>query len=196
MSQTAFPDDLDANMSTHKMPKSRRGLSSVVLRDLVVRSDGGLSIIGEKAFTVSKGSNGPVFIHFHEILVFNTNPNGSLAWYNLIPKRQVDDSDAMSSYQMIVNRNHLHFMFNDHVENIHANPSGAHHLVDFQADRPHYTRLVSIDGAGNMRGEALRDGKDTSLSLIPSLSAQTNRHEAFIYARGRDHLQFGRLTFL
>ncbi|MEO0470368.1 MAG: hypothetical protein AAF206_12150 [Bacteroidota bacterium] len=197
--QTAFSGEFIRKMIGERRERNGRGLAEYELRDIVVRSDGGLSLIGERFFIREYCySVGGVWFehtdyHYLDIILVNVNPDGSVAWYENIPKRQVSGSQLYSSYQMAIGRDKLFFLFNDHIKNKSSGRARPRKARNFARNEKGHLGLVSVDANGNLTKASLGNLKELGVALVPSLSTQYDHDEVLVYGRRRRKYRYGSL---
>ncbi|MEO0472753.1 MAG: hypothetical protein AAF206_24270 [Bacteroidota bacterium] len=160
-----------------------------VLKDVVVRGDGGITLIGEK---LTLGGTWTFKSTAWDIVVVNMDADGNLAWYRKIPKAQIADSHY-NSFQLVIGRDKLHFLFNDHKSNLK--------LRSFRPDDPQRFRnpleghlaLVSIDADGNVSNQSLMKLRKVGLTIAPAAGIQLSANEIWIYGRHNRKYRYGRL---
>ena len=198
---TPFSDSFLRKMIGDRQTDKGRGLSDYYLDRLIVRGDGGMVLVGEEFYTVtrtttnSQGLTSSYTMYYYlDILVVNVGPDGEVEWYKNIPKRQIGRTSEFSSYRMMIEGGKLHFLFNDHEDNIASNHKGK--LRNFTGSKRGRLGMVTLDAAGNMTSNALVKSKEVGVYMMPGLSIQYSNKNMLIYAEKRKKYRFGRLTFL
>ena len=113
--------------------KQKTFLSEIRVKDLIVRRDGGVLIVGEKfkrldsrlapatqATTTSFSNNLNPFAadyFFDDIFIVAHHPDGDMHWTNFFYKRQYSKNDqgVFSSYFVMKTPSQLRFLFNDEI---------------------------------------------------------------------------------
>jgi hypothetical protein len=138
------------------------------LRDLTLRSDGGIVLVAEQFFRQERVMNmsplaGPqmnIYDHYNDIIVANIAPDGTYTWLRRIPKRQQtpDDGGAISSFAQATVQDRFLFFYNDHPDNF----------------RPGNERLSPMEGRDAVLTvtEIRRDGKLNTVPLYVNGDAQ------------------------
>jgi len=116
-----------------KNKKQKKFLSEIRVKDLIVRRDGGVLIVGEKfkrldsrlspatqATTTNFGNNLNPFaadFFFDDIFIVAHHPDGEMHWTNFFYKRQYSKNDQgiFSSYFVMKTPSQLRFLFNDEI---------------------------------------------------------------------------------
>lgn len=107
-----------------------KSLKNSSIRDMVVRRDGGVLLIGEQNHEYQRGSGVVgrtsygridsrmlVDFYFEEVYVFSIHPDGRIHWNTILHKRQFsqDDNGIYSSYFLFKTPGKLRFLFNDEI---------------------------------------------------------------------------------
>lgn len=104
-------------------------MTSLKLKDLVMREDGSIILAGEQDYSITTTStsfsNGVMSTHtstsyyYNDIMVTKINPDGTLGWMKKIPKFQRGGSgQGGMSYKFFTNKTDNYFVFLDNVKNI------------------------------------------------------------------------------
>jgi len=110
--------------------RKNKGLEEISIRDLVVRQDGGIVILGEEnknyyrrmantGRSVYDGFTRSVTdFYYNDIFAISIHPSGSAHWQTIMHKKQYsqDDSGAYSSYFLFKNPRNLRLIFNDEIK--------------------------------------------------------------------------------
>ena len=208
-------DDIVQHMSERKAKRTQAKMDkgknvelyNYELDDLIVRSDGGVVMVGEQFYvrvvtvttTDSKGNTSTrttYYYYYKDIIVVNIEPDGSIAWVQRIPKLQqsVDDGGYYSSYVLTVVDDRLIFVFNDDPRNVNYRSPGKPHL---------YTRgensavlAVELDPQGNQNRYTLVPPRGrTTPTTRPKVCEQANANELVLFAEWKKTRQFARVTF-
>ncbi len=121
-----FVSDLEG-----KEIRQNRGIGEVDVRNVILRRDGGLILIGEENLnsvrTISSFSRFPmdnlaarssVDYYYNDVFVIAINPNGEPHWKDVLYKKQFsqDDSAVFSSYFVVKTARNLRLLFNDEIK--------------------------------------------------------------------------------
>lgn len=108
----------------------RKGLTNYVIRDIVLRQDGGALVIAEMHKEYSRrpnipvrrdatfGRSGWVDYYFEDLLIYSIHPDGSEHWRTVLHKKQYsqDDEGIYSSYFLFKTPEKLRLIFNDEIK--------------------------------------------------------------------------------
>jgi hypothetical protein len=123
-----FVSDLEG-----KDVRQNRGIGEIDVRNIVLRRDGGLILIGEENLnsvrTISTssfnrfpmdnlGARSSVDYYYNDIFVIAIHPNGEPHWKDVLYKKQFsqDDSAVFSSYFLVKTARNLRLIFNDEIK--------------------------------------------------------------------------------
>lgn len=106
-------------------------LDEVEVRDVVLRRDGGIILVGEKSKTFERRFSGSgstysgrdgssryiVDYYIDDIFVISIHPTGETHWKNILHKKQYsqDDDAIYSSYFLVKTPSNIRFLFNDEI---------------------------------------------------------------------------------
>lgn len=108
--------------------KPGRGLLDIHMRDIVLRRDGGLLLVGERYRQIER--RGPsarmmneasfrilIDYYYEEIIAAAINPDGSLHWQSILHKKQYsqDDDAIYSSFFLMKTAGKLRLIYNDEI---------------------------------------------------------------------------------
>lgn len=98
----------------------------VVLREVIQKPDGGMLVVFEDYnFWITTTSDGRGNTHdtyhysYKDIFVLNYDAKGEIIWTAFLPKDQYSENDngTWGGYLLVVDKNRLHFIYNDHKKN-------------------------------------------------------------------------------
>ncbi|MGB3182728.1 MAG: hypothetical protein WBB45_15160 [Cyclobacteriaceae bacterium] len=171
------------------------------LQDLIRRDDGGVVLVGEQYYVrvvTTTGINGVVQTNYHyyynDLMVVSISPQGDIDWARKIPKEQhtVNDGGWYSSFAMTIAGDKLYFLFNDHRDNMDAQPG---RLKSFRNQRNSLVVLGVMDVRGNMTKKPLFMSRDAGVLIRPKVCEQTGDYEMIVFGeRGRNQ-RFAKLRF-
>jgi hypothetical protein len=177
------------------------------LDELIVRSDGGVVMVGEQYYvrvvtvttTDSKGNTTTrtiYYYYYNDIIVVNISPEGNIEWVERIPKLQYSTNDGgyYSSYVLTVVNDRLLFVFNDDPRN--AFYKGVGRPETYRRGENGAVLLVEIDTEGNQERHTLVAPRGRSVAITrPKVCEQVNSNELVIFAEAGKKTQFARVTF-
>lgn len=115
-----------------KRIKENKGIPEIVVKELVLRRDGGLIMIAERNKLLERqmssasrssyiGEDGRGYIvdyHFEDIMMLSLHPDGQTHWKAVLPKRQYsqDDDAIFSSFFLLKTPRALRVLFNDEIK--------------------------------------------------------------------------------
>ncbi|MBK8879713.1 MAG: hypothetical protein IPN74_14610 [Haliscomenobacter sp.] len=126
----AFDDDFVDRLAG-KEQRNNRGLEEIEVRDLVLRNDGGLLIIGEenknyyrrmttanRSMVYDNMSRSVVDYFYEDLFILAFYPDGNLHWNTILHKKQYsqDDEGVFSSYFLFKTPAFLRLIFNDEIK--------------------------------------------------------------------------------
>jgi len=115
-----------------KRIKDNKGIPETVVKDIVLRRDGGVIMIAERNKLLERqmspsargsyiGEDGRGYIvdyHFEDIMMISMHPDGETHWETILPKRQYsqDDDAIFSSFFLLKTPTALRLLFNDDIK--------------------------------------------------------------------------------
>lgn len=105
-----------------------RGITETTAREIVLRKDGGILLIGERERIYERNlpggrldmAGGRFIIDYYldDLFIFSFNPDGSLHWKQILHKRQYsqDDDAVYSSYFLLKTPTNLRLFYNDEIK--------------------------------------------------------------------------------
>ncbi|MFN3529888.1 MAG: hypothetical protein ACK417_08220 [Bacteroidia bacterium] len=119
-----FDAEFAAKLNSYKNSKKEKSLTDYFLGELIMRTDGGVVIMGESNYqtnqTFVQYSQGfpiyreVVYYHYDEVVLVSVNPDGSVDWRQIIPKTQTSVTPSpFFSYMPVAVGEHLHIIFNE-----------------------------------------------------------------------------------
>ena len=180
-------------------------LSKFWLDDIILRTDGGLCLVGEQYYTRTEtntmtDANGhtttstTIYYYYNDIIVVSISPEGKIDWTEKIAKRQtsVNDKGFYSSYKLSVINNKLYFFYNDNPKNHYKNESG--NIAPFKHKEGIVT-MVELDVDGRMTKEALFTTNDTDVITRPKVCEQISDDVVIIFGQRKKYQQFAKIKF-
>lgn len=119
-----FDPEFAGKVQSYKSSKKEKELTDYFLGDLIIRDDGGVVLMGESNYqtnqTYVQYSQGfpiyreIIYYHYDEIIMVSVNPNGSIDWRQIIPKKQTSVTPSpYFSYVAFAAGPNLHIIFNE-----------------------------------------------------------------------------------
>lgn len=105
-----------------------RGITETTAREIVLRKDGGILLIGERERIYERNLPGGrldmaggrfiVDYYLDDLFIISFNPDGSLHWQEILHKKQYsqDDDAVYSSYFLLKTPTNLRLFFNDEIK--------------------------------------------------------------------------------
>ncbi len=125
----SFSDRVISVLRRKDVTDDTRGILNVVVRQLVLRQDGGVLIAAELYHEVQRGSLAGrgiwrdgmrlvVDYYCDDVLLVTMNPDGSAHWMTVLHKKQYsqDDEATFSSFCLVRSPEKIYFLFNDEVK--------------------------------------------------------------------------------
>ncbi|RMF24382.1 MAG: hypothetical protein D6765_11870 [Bacteroidetes bacterium] len=123
-----FDEEFMATLE-EKEEKKVKGLSEVVVQEIILRRDGGALLICELSHVFERrgtamssyyngGGNYIRDYYYDDIFVISLHPDGAIHWKNILHKKQYsqDDEGMFSSYFLLKTPTALRFIFNDEIK--------------------------------------------------------------------------------
>lgn len=185
-----FEDAFVANLLGKEADKAK-GIPEAEVRNLVLRLDGGVLLIGERtrlfqrnAATTNQGFYDPtagfaVDFYYDEIFVISIHPDGRKHWSTVMHKKQYsqDDDGVYSSFFLLRTASSLRFLFNDEIK---------------------YENTVSeyvLKGNGKFKRKSLLSTENLRLRLRFRDAVQTDANTVIIPSERRNRLKLVRLEY-
>ncbi len=126
-----FTDDI-ATAITGKKVIASKGIGDLKVQELILRKDGGVIAMIEETREFSRSTIANInsrnispdvagrFVidyYFEDVLAISYNPDASVQWLKVMPKKQFsqDDEAVFSSYGVMKTPNQIRFLFNDDI---------------------------------------------------------------------------------
>jgi hypothetical protein len=191
---------MKAKRISRKLERGKNaGLVNIYFRDFVLRSDGGVCLIGEYYDLIVTQGNDPnssstTSYVYKDIVVISMDPDGHVQWSKKILKRQIttEDGGLMSGFALLAHGDKLYFIFNDHKMNLEVKDY-ADLRTWSRKRRTSIVTLVTINSEGDLSREMLISQKKLRLELIPMSCRQISENEMILVAYSRKENQIARL---
>ena len=122
-----FDPDLLEEVNGGKSNK-KQGVQDFIVKEIIMRNDGGALILAELHKEYSRRSNAPIRAddfsrsgwrdyYFEDVIVFSVNPDGGEHWHTVLHKKQYsqDDNGVYSSFYTFRTPEKLRLLFNDEI---------------------------------------------------------------------------------
>lgn len=177
--------------------KNKKGkeleLASFDIKDIINKEDGGVVMIAERSYSYTTvttrtdpntgATTTTTTVHFvnGNIIVVDISPEGVVNWTHKIRKYQHEsNSDYGGSYALLVAKNKLYFVFNDHVKNHDVSRKvGDLYNANFGKKKGVAT-IYELNEEGNALKDILYSNKELNGILIPKFSSQTGKDNGLI----------------
>ncbi len=152
------------------------------LRDLIIKQDGGIILLGEQSYTVvqrSTTSSGQVttrvYDYFNDVIIVSFDKNGEVLWTDKVHKFQKTDNTeiGMVSYGLITNSDKLGILYQDNPVN-----RGRKSTIFVWSNLKQYDLVLhEIDVQGKSKKSYLTTYKKSKLWLFPRNFIQVSATE-------------------
>jgi hypothetical protein len=197
-----FPYNFLNQFMSARRAKHGAELPDYLLRNFVLRSDGGAVLVAEQYFVTQFQAAGvgasAANIHFqyfyNDVIVVSIAPDGGIEWCTKIPKHQqtLDDMGYYSSYAMAIISDKMYFIFNDHVRNLtNTRPN---RLRTFNG-RHSVVMLATISADGTLEKTPLLSNREQNIITRPQIAKQMNTRIMLLYGENGNRYKFGRIIF-
>lgn len=169
------------------------GFGDVNVQQLIIRSDGGLLMLGERNRKYVRNLtnySAPTFnrnyvnsvqtdYYYDEILLFSFHPTGELHWREVLHKRQFsqDDEGDFSSFGMFLSRRSLRLLYNDRIK----------------IGEAVYEYVVT--GSGKSERNSLFNTGEERLMLKLRSSVQISRDQIVVPSERKNYMRLVQLSF-
>jgi hypothetical protein len=183
-----FDPEFAGKVQGYKSSKKEKELTDYFLSELIIRDDGGVVLLGESNYqtnqTFVQYSQGfpiyreIIYYHYDEVIMVSVNPNGSLDWRQIIPKKQTSVSPSpYFSYIAFAVGSELHILFNEEGRSKSA------------------IMLYSISNTGAVTPRSLLNTETTDAMIVPADARIISPKTILIPANKRKKKGVFRLTF-
>ena len=205
-----FMVDGKSNRTERKaVRKENRGadveLSNLLVRDIVLRSDGGVVLVGEEYYIEENDERQEYY--YNDIMVININNSGKMDWAKKIYKRQelILTSGVSSfinmaragflSYTLCAAEDKIYFVYNDHKDNFDGRDGKDYRLTPDNLKS--VSAITSIDGSGRIEKEVLFKNETNKVVVYPQNCVQLNSADPklLLFGRWKSTERYMRLSF-
>jgi hypothetical protein len=177
--------------------------------NLIIKEDGGVVMVGEQyrmivdevQMTNGDGTSGGSSIVYHymynEILIVNIKPTGEIDWYKRIPKFQhtTNDGGYFSSYSLMVQKDKLHFFYNDHVDNISFKDNKGKRVNWSNKPKKTVIMCTTVTNEGKMNRIPIANAKSAEIMMRPFSCDQLSSEQFLLYGeKGHKAYKFALIT--
>ena len=212
-----FMVDGKSNRTERKaVRKDNRGsdveLPNLLVRDIVLRSDGGVVLVGEEYY-LEEDSEGRQEYYYNDIMVININSLGKIDWAKKIYKRQelifAATTGVLSatvsavnmvragflSYTLCVAGDKIYFVYNDHKDNFDGRDGKDYRLTPDNLKS--VSAITSIDGNGRIDKKVLFKNETNKVVVYPQNCVQLNSADPklLLFGRWKSTERYMRLSF-
>lgn len=203
-SLTPFSSDFVAQFNRIRAKQGKGIRRDFVFRNFMARPDGGAYVVAEDyevvVRTVQTGRGTTTtnyYYYYRDIVVLSIDPNGEIAWYAHIPKRQssMNDGGYYLGYILLQNEEGLHFVYNDHKKNIKR--WGKKQLRPYTNSRNGVLAMVTLTHEAQMQYHVLDGSSRQRFKVAPRSSRTANQGEdgAILLSLRGARIKFGNLFF-
>lgn len=175
---------------------TKKAFNDFVIRNLIVRKDGGFVLVAEQVFLSTRGAATPYGFYsyyyspfaygatvreyyYNDIVVLSYGPDALLEFSSFVRKSQFSQEDGgrFSSFAFINTGGSLAMLYND-----------------FNSRRSSI-QLAAIDAAGQQQVRSMAEGTQTDPDWLPRQGRQTSQRELIVPCLRRGEICFARVTF-
>ena len=191
LSYTPFDEKFFREFLQKKNVGNNTGINATEIRDMILRKDGGVLLLGEKIETkgrqnvnaaVDFGPGERIFradYYFDQIFVASIHPDGKKHWTNIFQKKQYsfDDGGIYSSYFTFVGKKGVRLLFNDEIRSQSS-------ISEF-----------NINGKGDYKRRAIINTIGTDIKLRVRDALQISATDIVVPSQYRNKLKMVRFSF-
>lgn len=184
-------DDVTVSTLLGKGVDKNKGVPEINIREIVLRLDGGILLIGERnkiyerqsaslaRSSAERFSRYIVDYYYDDIFLASLHPDGSKHWENILHKKQYsqDDGAVYSSYFLMKKSQNLRLVFNDEIRNENT-------VSEY---------IVSPDG--QLERKSLFNTESQELKLRFRDGHQVSANEFVVPSERRNRLKLVRVSF-
>lgn len=201
-SQQDFTPEFKEQFKQSPKDDLRTVLHSFGMSDMVVKADGGVTLVLEQNYQTSKsvrtyGEDKPgyigtkptranIYYNFsNDLVVADMDRGGTLNWTVKVPKQQKTegpDDKMYIGHALAREGNNLYFIFNDHPSNLVQGSSLTYTMKNPASSQ---VAIVRIDENGNQERRPLIENKGMAYALNLDVIKSNKLGEFFAYSRNR-----------
>ena len=191
LNYTPFDEKFFREFLQKKNVSNNTGINATEVRDMILRRDGGVLLVGEKIETKGRQNiNAAVDFgpgerslradyYFDQIFVASIHPTGKKHWTNIFQKKQYsfDDGGIYSSYFTFVGKKGVRLLFNDEIRSQST-------ISEF-----------NINGKGDYKRRAIINTIGTDIKLRVRDALQISATDIVVPSQYRNKLKMVRFSF-
>lgn len=192
--------------------------NNFVPRQIIQKADGGVVCIYEQySYSYSEGNGQAVeMTYYGDLLVTNINPDGTIKWTQIVPKRQLfiqrkasiglgagfisasymfnlkTDQTIYYSYLLAITGDKIVFVFNDDPLNKDVQPAYDTEVV--KKIKGTVPMMVTLSESGELSKKTLFEATDFDIIIRPRIAFQSSDTRILIYGSKSDTDKLGVLT--
>jgi hypothetical protein len=195
-------------MSERKVDKGRE-LYNFDIDHLLLRDDGSAVMVAEQYFMDVVSYYNPAthsytysyHYYYNDIIVVGFDPTGQPTLFKKIAKYQhsINDGGPYASYVLVDGGQILHFIYNDHADNIHRTESEIEHghISNMNYPGRSVVVMVSMDMKGNTQRTQLMDNHSRKANcwFMPKMNKRLDDKTVVLFSKRGKYYRFGRVSF-
>lgn len=198
-----FTTEFLAEFMSERRAEKKKELYSYRINEIVAQTNGGVIIVAEQFYISqvttcdSRGNcRTTYYYNYKDIIVASFNSDASLKWVKHIPKYQssANDGGFLSSYSLVVTKDKLHFIYNDHPKNLEPDRDPKKYRNGISK------KMITVDVAmnisnGQFEKVPLFSAKEEKMYTRPKIAIQLSENKSLFYALKRKKFKFGVIKF-
>lgn len=210
LAQQRFPAAFATEFLTPKQAAKGKNLTDFKTRWFISQADGGGFLVAEyyNMEITSQSLNDIAYSTtrwwYEDLIVCRFNPDGTVAWFRKVPKKQKSSVDSRSftgiggpqymGISVFYMHDKLRILYNDHPDNL-AETSSSAKMKYMQDPKTSITTLVTIDADGTLTKSPLFDARNRKTIVMPTQFVRVNDNTIVLIAGKRKKTSFIRVTF-
>jgi hypothetical protein len=196
-----LPRDILASIGVSGDFSMSGGAQMFALRNLLVKSDGGVVLVAEKEYVNTSTYIDPYtgqyitnyHYHFDEVLFVGLDASGAIDFATVLPKSQTSTNDTgpYSSIAVNLHNDDVYVLYNENPANV-TSRGESRSLNNFSKS---VAMLARVDSNGNLSREPLFSIKDFGGILKPKFSREQAQSRQVIYGEQNGKDKFGEIIF-
>ena len=154
------------------------GVVEFVLRNKILKKDGGYMLVYENELVrTTPQSAGTLVYSTDEMLIHNYNAQGELIWNAVLPKSQTELGNGhFLGYMLLVNKDRVHFLFNDHKKNEVMWGDEAKLVNEMIYPKKAVLAMASLSDDGSWERNVLTESKVDDFIIAPRYSRMSGKN--------------------